>query len=417
MAGAERGPLAGVAVVDLSTTFMGPYSTALLAQWGADVIKLEAPGGDILRYIGDAKEIGLGPVFLNANRGKRSIALDLKNEKAMPVFDRLVERADVVVHNLRPKAARKLGITSERLLGLNRQLVICAFRGFGAGGPYEDRAAYDDVIQGASGLAAVQGGGDGEPAYVKSALADKTMGLFGASAILAALHGRRETGRGRAIEVPMFESMASFTLLEQQGGLVYDPPLGPSGYARTASPQRRPCRTEDGYLAVMVYTDEQWAAFFEAIGRPDLGADPRYRTIRERTLHSDELYGLVNEELAKRTSAEWQELLDRAGIATGPVNTLESLFEDEHLRATGFFEATDHPRAGRVRQARPPVDMGDPAPVPLRHAPSLGEHSIEVLRELGYGEREVRELIGDGAAVADEAAREGDEAAHEGGRP
>ncbi|MGV9797557.1 CaiB/BaiF CoA transferase family protein [Mycobacterium sp. NPDC003449] len=285
-----QGPLAGVEIVDMSTTFMGPLSTAMLAQWGAKVIKVEAPGGDILRYVGDVKEIGLGPVFLNANRGKRSIVLDLKNEKGMRALEGLVERADVFVHNLRPKTARKLDITPERMLGINERLILCAYRGYAAGGPYAERAAYDDVIQAASGLAAVQGNG-ADPAYVKSALADKTMGLFGAAAILAALYGRQETGLGRAIEVPMFESMTAFTLLEQQGGLVYDPQHGQSGYARTASPQRRPCRTKDGHLAVMLYTDDQWSSFFEAIGRPVIAAHPRYPTKREPTKHSDEQNG------------------------------------------------------------------------------------------------------------------------------
>ncbi|MFC8676929.1 CaiB/BaiF CoA transferase family protein [Streptomyces griseorubiginosus] len=350
-------PLAGVRVIDVSSTFMGPYCTMLLAQWGAEVTKVEPPGGDVVRKIGDVRGTSMGPVFLNVNRGKRSVVLDLKQGGARGLLDRLVAGADVVVHNMRSGAAERLGLSADAVLRANPRAVHCAFRGFGAGGPYEDRPAYDDVIQAASGMAALQGGAGGAE-YVRTAAADKIVGLMGAAAVLAALHGREVTGRGQAVEVPMLETMTQFMLLEQQGGWVFDPPAGPAGYARTASPHRRPCRTKDGHLAVMIYTDAQWRAFFDCVGRPELADDPRYRTIRERTEHIDELYAFLNEEMAARTTADWLAELERRDIPAAPVNAVTDLFEDPHLRATGFFESVEHPSEGPLLLPRQPVRFG-----------------------------------------------------------
>ncbi|WP_413098255.1 CaiB/BaiF CoA transferase family protein [Streptomyces sp. Inha503] len=394
-------PLAGVRVIDVSSTFMGPYCTMLLAQWGAEVIKVEAPGGDVVRKIGDVRGTSMGPVFLNVNRGKRSVLLDLKQDGGRAVLERLVAGADVVVHNLRPEAAERLGLSADAVLRANPRAVHCAFRGFAAGGPYADRPAYDDVIQAASGMAAVQGGAGGAE-YVRTAAADKTVGLMGAAAVLAALRGRDATGEGQVVEVPMLETMAGFMLLEQQGGWVFDPPAGPAGYARTASPHRRPCRTKDGHLAVMIYTDAQWRAFFACIGRPELAGEPKYRTIRERTEHIDELYALLNAEMATRTTDEWLAELERRDVPAARVNTVTDLFTDPHLTATGFFEKVDHPSEGPLRLPRQPVRFG-PAPFPgdhgerMPHAPLLGEHSLDVAREAGLDEHEIERLVTSGA--------------------
>lgn len=393
----DQAPLSGIRVIDVSSTLMAPYCTLVLAQWGAEVIKIEPPGGDVVRYIGDVHERGMGPVFLNTNRGKRSVALDLKKDGAARVIERLLAGADILVHNLRPAAAHRLGLTADKALQANPRLVHCAFRGFAAGGPYEDHPAYDDVIQAVSGMASVQGVGD-DAAYVRNAAADKTVGLMGAAAVLAALHARDRSGEGQVLEVPMLETMASFMLLEQQGGHVYDPPAGPTGYARTASPHRRPCRTKDGHLAVMVYTDAQWRAFFDAIGRPALADDPRYRTIRERTRHIDELYQLVNAELATRTTAEWQAELDARQIPAARVNTLDDLFDDPHLTETGFFEQVEHPTEGTLRLSRPPVAFG-PAQ-PLLPAPLLGADTAAVLGEAGLDTGDLAELTDTGVLPA-----------------
>ncbi|MCE0768503.1 CoA transferase [Pseudonocardia kujensis] len=378
----EQAPLAGVRVVDLTTTFMGPYCTLLLAQMGADVIKVEAPGGDVVRYVGDENGTGLGPVFLNANRGKRSIVLDLKRPAERDVLLSLVRTGDVFVHNMRPDAVTRLGLGAGDVLAASPRTVYCVVRGFSSAGPYRDKAAYDDVIQASSGLAAVQGGPDG-PAYVRTPVADKATGLLAVGAIAAALYRRERTGRGAAIEVPMMETMVAFTLLDQQGGYVFDPPRGPAGYARTDSPYRRPYRTADGHIGVMVYTDAQWRAFFELVGRPELAADPRFRTITLRTVHIDELYRLLEEEVRTRPTAEWLAAFDERGIPAMPVLTVPQLFHDEHLRATGTFEDVLHPVEGPLRYARFPVDFAGTARVDLRPAPRLGEHGPEILAELG----------------------------------
>jgi crotonobetainyl-CoA:carnitine CoA-transferase CaiB-like acyl-CoA transferase len=336
--------------------------------------------------VGDEQKIGMGPIFCASNRGKRSIVLDLKHDEDRTVLDRLVERTDILVHNTRISAARRLGVDARRLQAINPRLVHCTLRGYGAGGPYADRPAYDDVIQAISGLAAVQGG-TGSPEYVRSPVADKVAGLMASAAVLAALHARDATGVGGAVEVPMFETVASFLLLEQQGGWLFDPPRGPTGYARTRSPYRRPYQTADGHLAVMVYTDAQWRSFFSLIGHAEMADDPRYRTIRDRTEHIDELYELLDDELRTRTSAEWVEYFDECGIPAGPVNKLEDLFDDPHLAATGFFETEDHRVAGRARYARQPVSFGG-LPGHGGTAPLLGEHTGEVIAELKDGVRD-----------------------------
>lgn len=393
MTGTEEGPLAGVRVVDLTTTFMGPYCTLLLAQMGADVIKVETPAGDVVRYIADDRGTGMGPVFLTTNQGKRSIVLDLKDPDGRAALLRLVGTADMFVHNMRPDAVRRLGLGYAAVAAANPRTIYCAVRGFGVDGPYRDKAAYDDVIQAGSGLAAVQGG-TGEPTYVRTPVADKTTGLMAVGALSAALYQRERTGRGQEIEVPMLETMVSFTLLDQQGGYVFSPPRGPAGYARTNSPYRKPYRTADGFLSVTVYTDAQWRSFFGLVGRAELATEPRYRSITERTVHIDELYRLVEEELLRRPTAEWLAVLDEHGIPAMPVRTVPELFDDEHVRVTGMFQDLEHPTEGALRLARFPVAFSDAPPPRARPAPRLGEHGAEVLAELGYGPAEIRRLTG-----------------------
>lgn len=377
MVSSGEGPLCGVRVLDLSDTFMAPYTSLLLAQMGAEVIKVELPSGDITRQIGDVTGTGSGPVFLNTNRGKKSVVLDLRVNADYQKFLSLVGRSDVFLHNRRPSAARRLRIDYDTLKPANPGLIHCATVGFGGGGPYEDLPAYDDVIQAASCLASVQTG-TGDPAYVRTPVVDKVTGLLAFGSIVAALYERERSGEGQQIEVPMFETMVTFMLLDQQGGHIYDPPLGPTGYSRTDSPYRRPYRTADGLIAVLVYTDGQWREFFDLVGQPELAADPRFATMRARTENIDALYSFTEAELGRRPTAEWLELLSERGIPASVVNSVADLFQDEHLTATGLFEHADHPLVGRVKTARLPVRFSRTPGPRIERAPLLGEHDDSV---------------------------------------
>lgn len=387
------GPLHDVTVVDVTSTLLGPYCSLLLAQLGARVIKVEPPSGDILRYAGDDRGTGLGPTFLNANRGKQSVVLDLKTVDGRGALDLLVDSADVFLHNMRPDAVARLRIDAASVLARNPRVVHCHAVGYGSAGPYRDKPAYDDVVQGVSGVAAVQGGA-GDPVYVRTQIADKTVGLMALAAILAGLHERSVSGRGQAVEVPMFESMAAFLLLEQQGGRVFPGGHGPTGYARTASPYRKPYRTADGTIAAMLYTDAQWQSFFRLVGRTDLAADPRFATIRGRTQHTDELYRLLEEQLAGETTAHWLAAFEEHHIPAMPVLTVAQLLDDEHLAAVGMLEEVEHPTEGTLVQTRLPWTFSRSRTPPLPAAPSLGAHTCDVLRAVGLDEDQVRAAAG-----------------------
>ena len=388
-----RGPLADLTVLDLTSTFLGPYCAVLLAQLGARVIKVEPPEGDIIRYVADERHSGLGPAFLNFNRGKESVVLDLVSEAGRAALDLLIDGADVVLHNMRPGAMRKLRIDPGTVLARNPRVVYCHAVGYGSGGPYRDEPAYDDVVQGVSGLAAVQGGG-GEPEYVRTQVVDKTVGVMALAAILAALHERSVSGQGQAVEVPMFESMATFLLMEQQGQRVYEGRTGGTGYARTASPYRKPYRSADGMIAVLLYTDGQWRTFFRLIGRDDLAEDPELSSIRGRTKRIDELYSLVEDELAKRRTAEWLALLRAHNIPSMPVNSIEDLFADEHLAAVDLFERVEHPTEGPLVHARLPWTFARSGAPSLPGAPALGAHTEPVLAAAGLDADAVRAATG-----------------------
>lgn len=372
---AIAGPLSDVKVIDLTTTMLGPFCSLRLAEFGADVIKIEAPGGDITRQGRGDRPTGS---FLNTNAGKRSVVLDLKNPQELDALYELSRGADVFLHNLPAPTARRLGVDPESLREVAPQIVYCAAYGYGEGGPYAGRPAYDDVIQAACGVTSTQHGSVDRPRYVSSPIADKTVGLMAAFAIASALVKRERTGLGGAIEVPMFEVMTSFVLQETLGESAFLPPHGPPGSA-VASEFRRPYTTKDGYISVLLFTDEHWKRFLSLIGRADLITDERYRSFEARARHRDEVYHSLDGLLATRTTDEWLGLLSDLKIPCGPVNTLVDVLEDEHLKAVDFFEIVDHPIAGRVRRPRCGVRF-DGRHADLGPAPALGEHTESVLR-------------------------------------
>jgi crotonobetainyl-CoA:carnitine CoA-transferase CaiB-like acyl-CoA transferase len=375
-------PLDGVRVVDLTTVVSGPYGTLLLADFGADVIKVEAPAGDLARDLGPRLNPGMGAVFLNCNRNKRSVVLDLTTDDGRATLKQLVDTADVLIHNMRRDAAERCGADPATLTTGHPELVHCAIVGFGPDGPYSDLPAYDDTVQAVSGIAASQEWMTGDPAYTGSAMADKVAGLTAAFAIAAALRKREVDGTGAVIEVPMAEMLASFGLVEHLWGRTFVPPLGDARYPRVSSPVRRPFPTADGHLAAVVYSDRDWARFFAMIERPDLAADPRFATLHGRTQCLEELYTLVAEHLATDTTAVWFERFTAAGIPAVPYNRVDDLFADPHFRAVGLLEETAHPTEGTLLQCPTPVTFDGVRAALGRPAPMLGADTATVLHEL-----------------------------------
>ncbi len=384
-------PLAGVRVVEVGSVVLAPYAGSLLADMGADVIKIEAPGGDSTRNLGHAEHPGMGSVFLACNRGKKSVVLDLRQPEALAVLKKLVAESDVFLHNMRADSAERLGIGYQALKAINSKLVYCASYGYGAAGRGARRPAYDDIIQAGCGVAALTGAITGTPAYAPTIIADKTTALFIVVGIMGALMERGRTGEGRELEVPMLETMTHFLSVEHLNGLTWQHAPAPSGYRRLMNAYRRPHRTKDGYLAVMPHSESQWRKFFNAVGRPDVLTDPRFATAADRSRNIEAMYVIVSEELPKRTSAEWSDIFTRHDVPFGPVNTLDDLVVDEHLADVGFWHEVDHPSEGKLRVPSFPVRDGGPYgdATPALIAPLLGEHTREVLRSLHYGEAEI----------------------------
>lgn len=391
------GPLTGIRVLDMSTVILGPYISQLMGDWGAEVIKIEPLTGDTTRNIGASRSPGMSAMFMNLNRNKRSITLDLTKASGQEALKKLARGADILVHNFRPKPAAKLGVGYADLAAVNPRLISCTTVGYGSKGRYRDRPAYDDLIQGLSGLSGLIGRYlNDDPKYVPSAIADKTGSLMALSAILAALYHREKTGKGQEIEAPMFETLASFLLVEHLSDQTFEPPVGPPGYIRQMSPNRRPFRTQDGYICALPYTDRNWRDFFTLAGRAELADDPQFKDVTSRTNNTAALYGQLEELLQTRTTAEWLADLERLDIPFAPVSSLEDLLADPHLHDVGFYTEYDHPTEGRLRRVETPVGFSHARPSFQFGAPRLGQHSIELLKEAGYSDAEIEALLADG---------------------
>ena len=378
------GPLNGLKVIDITTVIMGPFATQIMAEMGADVIKIETEGGDSIRGIEPARHSGMGWMFMQANRGKRSVVLDLKSPTGRDLLMDLVKTADIVITNMRPAALRRLKLTYDELARANPRVIFATLFGYDERGPQAGKPAFDDLIQGAVGLPAlVETAGGKEPRYVPLTISDRVVGLYGLSSILAALWSREQTGMGQTVEVPMFESMAHFVLGDHIGGGLFDPPAGPMGYPRVLSEHRRPYKTKDGYVCTMIYNDQQWRRLFSALGRLEIFEnDPRFANLSSRTKHIDEILQMISGFMADRTTDECVALLEAADLPVSRLNTMESLLRDPQLEATGFFKQLEHPTEGTLRAPGNPVRFSHTPNGDIRPAPRLGEHTEEVIAEL-----------------------------------
>ena len=391
------GPLQGFRILDLTTVLFGPFGTQTLGDWGAEVIKIEGLTGDPWRNSGQFRNRGMSGQFMAANRNKRSLALDLKNEQGKAVLRRLITAADALVSNIRPAGLGRLGFSYEDCRALNPRLVYAVATGFGQDGPWAARPAFDEIIQAASGFASAMGTDD-EPAFVPSLIGDKLCGMALSGAVTAALLHRERTGQGQLVEVPMLETLAAFNSIEMFGGHAFVPPIGPSGYKRMKA--RRPVRTKDGWLTMLPYSGENWCAFFEAVGRPECIEEFAVRDPVSRARNIDLIYDRMREIAPTRTTAEWEELLLAIDVPHTAFAKLTEVQDQPHLKAVGMFPEIDHPTEGRIRQARPPARFSESPAAVRRLAPTLGQHSREVLREAGYTEAEIAALVEARAVVA-----------------
>lgn len=393
--------LRGLRIIDLTTVALGPYATQILGDFGADVIKVESGEGDIFRAARPGRRDDLGVGFLNYNRNKRSIVLNLKLPAGQDILKRLVRDADVLVHNMRSHSAARLGAAYEDMKAINPSLVYCYSPGFGGRGPDADAPAYDDIIQARSGLAALNADVTGVPQFVRTIACDKVVGLHLALAVMGGIISRERSGEGSCIEAPMLESMVSFLMSEHLAGHTLVPPVGDLGYDRLMSKNRRPFKTRDGYLAILPYSTKHWTRFFTLCGREDWATSDIVTNPALRSEHIDELYGRIAELAQTRTTAEWQRALSEQDIPAAPVSSLPDLFTDEHLMATGIFREVDDETVGKIREIRSPFEVNGRLAhqdTPGTAAPGLGEHTDEILKEAGYDPAEIASLREVGAA-------------------
>jgi crotonobetainyl-CoA:carnitine CoA-transferase CaiB-like acyl-CoA transferase len=393
------GPLAGIRVLDLTSVVLGPLATQILGDYGADIVKVEGPAGDMMRANGVSRHPGMSSIFLALNRNKRSLCINLGTQEGAAALRRILPTIDVLVHNMRVEAIERLGFGYNAVAAIRPDIVYCAATGFDQDGPDRDKPAFDDIIQAACGLASIASIGRERPDYVPTLVADKTAGMAVVNAVLAALFHRARTNRGQYVEVPMLETMTAFMLAEHLGGLTFEPPTARAGYARLLAGGRKPAPTSDGYIALLPYTAEQWKAFLKAAGRPDiletLGAGDR----QTRNANIQALYKALGEITRTRSTADWMAICTEADIPATPIYSLDDLPDHPQLKATGLFQTMEHPTEGRLRYVRPTTKFsGSPASV-RRPAPTLGEHSCELLREAGFYDSEIANLLAKAAII------------------
>jgi crotonobetainyl-CoA:carnitine CoA-transferase CaiB-like acyl-CoA transferase len=388
-----RRPLENIRVVDLTINILGPIATQVLGDMGADVIKVESPEGDFMRAVGPSRSKGMGAFFLNINRNKRGVLLNLKDPASKNVLWKLIETGDVFVHTMRPGAAKRLGIDYESVRRIKPDIVYASASGFRQDSDRSERPAYDDVIQGMSGIADLFRLRSGAPEYTPMMIADKVCGMQLAISLAMAILHKERTGEGQEVHVPMYDTMVSFNLVDHfWNGVLAEPEKG-LGYQRALTPLRRPYATKDGHIALMASTDAHWAAIFPLMGRPELVGDPRYAKAVDRVPNLAELYGLIAEKLKERTTAEWAREFDRHQIPNGPINTLQDLVNDPYFAEGHFFRHGQHHSEGPIVSVANPTRYSVSPAVYERAAPRLGEHTSEVLSELNYSKVEIASII------------------------
>ncbi|BCW88084.1 Formyl-CoA:oxalate CoA-transferase [Alphaproteobacteria bacterium SO-S41] len=388
-----QGPLAGIRVLDLTSVVLGPLATQILGDYGADIVKVEGPRGDMMRANGVSLHPGMSSIFLAVNRNKRSLCLDLTKAEGAAVLRRLISDADVLVHNMRVEAIERLGFGYEAVAALKPDIVYCAATGFDEDGPDAGKPAFDDIVQAASGLVALASIGRDTPDYVPSLIADKTAGMAVVNAVLAALFHHARTGEGQYVEVPMLETLTAFVLAEHLGGLTFESNPAPAGYARLLQGGRKPAPTRDGHIAILPYTLDHWIAFYRAAGRDDLADAVAGMDGHQRNAAIRSLYATIGEITATRTTAEWMAIAAEIDVPATPISALDDLPEHPQLKAVGLFQDMDHPSEGHIRIVRPPTKFAaTPASVRLP-APLLGQHSRELLAEAGFSAGDIDALI------------------------
>jgi crotonobetainyl-CoA:carnitine CoA-transferase CaiB-like acyl-CoA transferase len=401
----NSGALSGIRVLDLSTIILGPMAAQYLGDMGADVIKIENPVGDLTRYVGPARSHGMGAFFMSSNRNKRSVVIDLKREDGRQLLKKLIAKSDVVLHSIRKNSAEKLGLSYETLSAINPRIILAHAKGYSDDGLNAGMAAYDDVMQAVSGLASLQAVVAGEPRYIPTIVADKITAVHTAYGISMALLHRERTGRGQQVDIPMMETMVAFNTVEHLWGATFVPGLAGTGYVPISTAARRPFKSKDGYVCVLPYTDDNWASFCRIVGDPALTEDPRYKTHAARQKDQQGFWNEVGRRVLERTSDEWIAALNAADVPVGRVNSLDDLLTDPHLESVGFWQTMTHPTEGALRVPQPPLGFSDSPASIRRLQPNLGQHTEEVLREIGLSADEIARLDAEGITRAQPRAR------------